>query len=219
MIVLCGCEKGGVGKSTVAVNLAVGRASSGRDVLLVNADKQESAEEWAETRRHLGHQPVIPLVSVRGQRLAHDVLDLAKRYDDIVIDCGGRDSPELRYAMSIAHLQIMPCEPSQFDVSTMYKMDRLVGEAKAYNPNLRAYALVNKAPTNPAMQDTGEMLEVLADMQHYEVLDTWLYARKAYRLCGRDGMAVFELDPRDPKACAEIEALSAEVWSEQEVTP
>jgi chromosome partitioning protein len=94
-------------------------------------------------------------------------------------------------------------------------MDRLVGEAKAYNPALRAFALVNKAPTNPAMQDTGEMLEVLADMQHYEVLDTWLYARKAYRLCGRDGMAVFELDPRDPKACTEVEALSAEVWREE----
>jgi chromosome partitioning protein len=212
MIVLCGCEKGGVGKSTVAVNLAVGRARTGRDVLLVNADKQDSAEEWAETRRHLGHQPVIPAVAIRGQRLRHDVADLARRYDDIVIDCGGRDSLELRYAMSIAHIQIMPCEPSQFDVNTMYKMDRLVSEAKIHNPALRAVALVNKAPTNPAMGDTREMLDALADMQHYGVLDTRLYARKAYRLCGRDGVAVFELDSPDPKATAEVEALNVEVW-------
>jgi chromosome partitioning protein len=212
MIVLSGCEKGGVGKSTAAVNLAVGRARQGREVLLVNSDKQESIEEWAETRRALGHHPVIPLVSIRGQRLAADVLDLATRYDDIVIDCGGRDSPELRYAMSIADVQIMPCEPSQFDVNTMYKMDRLVGEAKSFNPKLRAYALINKAPTNPAMSDIAEMLEALADMHHYTVLKTRLYARKAYRLCGRDGVAVFELESPDQKATAEVDALNAEVW-------
>jgi chromosome partitioning protein len=181
---------------------------------MVNADKQESAEEWAETRRALGHEPLVPVVAVRGQQLVPVVLDLAKRYDDIVIDCGGRDSPELRYAMSIAHVQVMPCEPSQFDVNTMFKMNRLVGEAKAYNPGLRAFALVNKAPTNPHMQDTAEMLDALADMDHYVVLETWLYARKAYRLCGRDGMCVLELDPRDPKAVTEVEALNREVWHE-----
>lgn len=214
MIILVGCEKGGVGKTTVAVNIAVELKKGGSDVLLVNADRQESADDWIEARVE-SKLPAIPFVVVRGSSLAKQVGDLAKRYTDVVIDVGGRDSVELRQAMSVADVQVMPCVPSQFDLNTMYKMDRLVAEARAFNPELAVFALINQAPTNPAQQDTEEARAALADMEHYSTLKATLYARKAYRACGRHGAGVTELN-QDPKAVAEVQALHAELFGHKE---
>ena len=106
MIVLVGGEKGGVGKTTLAVNLAAMRARAGHDVLLVDADKQASANLWASIRDQEKVDPPVRCVQKRGKGLATDVRDLATRYEDIVIDAGGQDSVELRAAMTIAALAI-----------------------------------------------------------------------------------------------------------------
>src|SRR6516165_3285835 len=102
MIVLVGGEKGGVGKTTLAVNLAAMRARAQHDVLLADADKQASANLWANIRDQEKVDPPVRCVQKRGKGLAADVRDLATRYEDIVIDAGGQDSIELRAAMTIA---------------------------------------------------------------------------------------------------------------------
>src|SRR3989442_15939780 len=84
MIVLVGGEKGGVGKTTLAVNLAAMRARAGHDVLLVDADKQASANLWASIRDQEKVDPPVRCVQKRGKGLAADVRDLATRYEDIV---------------------------------------------------------------------------------------------------------------------------------------
>ena len=119
MIVLVGGEKGGVGKTTLAVNLAAMRARAGHDVLLVDADKQASANLWASIRDQEKVDPPVRCVQKRGKGLAADVRDLATRYEDIVIDAGGQDSVELRAAMTIADLAIFPIQPSLFDAATL----------------------------------------------------------------------------------------------------
>src|SRR5688500_1319262 len=115
MIVLIGGEKGGVGKTTLAVNLAAMRVRAERDVLLVDADKQASANLWASIRQEEGDTPPVRCVQKRGKGLSADVRDLAARYEDVMIDAGGQDSVELRAALTIAHLAIFPIQPSLFD--------------------------------------------------------------------------------------------------------
>ena len=126
MIVLVGGEKGGVGKTTLAVNLAAMRARAGHDVLLVDADKQASANLWASIRDQEKVAPPVRCVQKRGKGLAADVRDLATRYEDIVIDAGGQDSVELRAAMTIAALAIFPIQPSLFDAATLETLAELV---------------------------------------------------------------------------------------------
>jgi chromosome partitioning protein len=213
MIILFGGEKGGTGKTTMAVNMAVLRAMQGRDVLLVNADKQQSAAQWAATRASENHTPHITCVSIYGSTVSDEVRKLAAKFDDVVIDAGGVDSLELRAGMLIADAIVTPAKPSQFDVFTLSKMDKLVGEARAVNVNLQAAILTNIAPTHPNMTDSEEMAEFVEELQNYALLKTIVKDRKAYRLCARDGMAAVEYVRGDEKAAAEMRALAAEVWA------
>jgi chromosome partitioning protein len=218
-IVVVGAEKGGVGKSTIAVNLVVSCAAQGKDVLLIDTDKQGSAQQWAAARREEGILPAITCIGLRGKSLKEEVRALKDKYDHIVIDAGGQDSIELRAAMMVADLIVTPCEPSQFDIFSTFTMDRLVGEVRTINEGLAAVLLVNCAPTNAQQQDVAEMREALADMQNYTILATEVHSRKAYRRCARDGRATSEY-PRaetDDKAVAEMAALAAEVWVDERV--
>jgi chromosome partitioning protein len=212
MIVLFGGEKGGSGKSTLAVSFAAMRAAEGRDVLLVDADKQQSASKWNAIREGEGITPMITCVSLFGDTLASQVRAMAPKYDDIVIDTRGSDAAELRSAMLVANTIVTPAQTSQFDLFTFGTMDRLVEQARGFNPDLRALAVVNRAPTNANSSDVADMREALASLQQYTLLGVVISERKAFRLTARDGMAVTEFQRVDPKAVSEIRALAAEVW-------
>lgn len=213
MIVLLGGEKGGTGKTTIALNMAVMRALQGRDVLLIDADKQGSAQQWAATRAQERFTPHITCVAIYGKTLTEQVRSLMTKYQDIVIDAGGADSLELRAAMLVADAIVTPAKPSQFDVFTLSKMDRLVGEARAFNSTLRAGILTNAAPTNAMSTDAKEMAEFVDDLPNYHLLKTVVKERKAYRLCARDGMAAAEYLKPDEKAAFEMQQLAKEVWA------
>lgn len=209
MIILFGAEKGGVGKSTIAVNMAAMRAAT-RDVLLIDTDRQGSAQQWASIRK----SKPIACVAMYGGTLSSQVRAMAPKYDDIIIDAGGRDSAELRAAMLVADVIVTPSMPSQFDIFTLAAMDNLVGQAKAFNENLRAVILVNGAPTNARQTDAADMREALSDMASYKVLQTIVKSRKAYRLCAMTGLAVTEFDQPDEKAVEEMKSLFEEVFGE-----
>jgi chromosome partitioning protein len=152
-------------------------------------------------------------VSVYGSTLADEVRRLAGKFDDIVIDAGGVDSLELRAGMLVADAIVTPAKPSQFDVFTLSKMDKLVAEARAFNVNLQAAILTNIAPTNPRMTDAQEMADFVEELKNYTMLDTIVKDRKTYRLCARDGMAAVEYIRGDEKAAEEMRALAKEVWA------
>ena len=67
---------------------------------------------------------------------------LATRYQDIIIDAGGRDSVELRAAMVVAHKAFVPIQASQFDIWTLGRMNDLVVTAQGFNPDLRAWVVI-----------------------------------------------------------------------------
>lgn len=212
-VVVIGSEKGGTGKTTLAVNLAAARAAQGRSVLLVDADRQGSASQWASLRAQTERQPAITCVAVYGDRLADQVRALAERWDDVLIDTRGADAPELRSAMLVAHKLITPVQASQFDLFTMGGMDRLVQQARGFNPDLAALVVLNRAPTHATATDAADAREMLADLPSYRIADAIVRERKAFRRCAALGCSVAEMDQADEKAGAEMSMLAAEVWA------
>ena len=211
-VILIGGEKGGTGKTTVAVNLAAARARAGHDVLLVDTDPQGSASYWAAARDEKGIEPRIASVQKFGKTLASELRDLSNRYEDIIVDAGGRDSVELRSGLVVADRAYVPIQASQFDVWTLDQMDSLVSQAHGINPDLKVYVVINRASPNPMVGEAREAKELLQEFENLELTTSIIRDRIAYRKAARDGMAVAEFPQRDPKATAEIDLLYQEIY-------
>lgn len=216
MIILSGGEKGGTGKTSLAINLAVLLAMAGRDVLLVDTDRQGSANFWANVRDESGVLPRIPCVQSFGKGLAKNVLDLAQRYEDIIIDAGGRDSLELRYSLGVADKVIIPIQPTQFDLMTLGQMANLVEQAQTLNNYLTACVILNRCSTNPTVTDAQEAADVISEIPHLHLLKTMLKERVSYQRSVREGLSVVEATPLDTKATMEVTALFQEIYDVEE---
>ena len=213
MLLLIGGEKGGTGKTTIATNLAALRALAGHDVLLVDADSQGSANYWASSRAEAGIKPRVACIQKFGRGLQEEVQDLDGRYQDVIIDAGGRDSVELRAAMVVAHKAFVPIQASQFDIWTLGRMNDLVVTAQGFNPGLRAWVVINRGSTNPSVTEIDEAREILGDFEHLGLATSVIRDRIAYRKATRDGISVAEMKA-DPKAINEMDALYTEVFTD-----
>src|SRR5690349_5601893 len=102
MILVVGNTKGGVGKTTLAINIAIARSAAGRDILLVDGDEQGTAVTFSDLRADKIGSTGYTAVTLAGAALRTQVLQLAPKYGDIVIDVGGRDTGSLRAALTVA---------------------------------------------------------------------------------------------------------------------
>lgn len=206
MIIAFGGVKGGVGKTTLAVNMAVMRSIEGRDILLVDADDQSTASDFTAIRNEtLETGAGYTAIKLHGSAVRSEVVRMAEKYDDIVIDVGGRDTAGQRAAMSIAQRLLVPFLPGSFDVWTLETVAELVEEAKAFNDNLTVYTVLNRA--DPVGQDNEEAANIALEIEGLQHLDTPLGNRKAFRNAGGMGLGVVEYRPKDKKAIAEISSL------------
>lgn len=215
MIILIGGEKGGTGKTTLATNLAAMRALKGRDVLLIDTDPQGSANYWAQSRDDEKVIPRVACVQKFGKGLPTEVKDLEHRYQDIIIDAGGRDSIELRSALVVTQKVYIPIQPSQFDIWTLNQMDELVEAAKAFNPDLQARVIISRSSTNPSVHEAKDTCSLLEDFPNLGLVEEFICDRIAYRKAAKDGISVIELKPKDPKAAEEMEAFYQEVFGNE----
>ena len=198
--------KGGSGKTTVATNLTVLLAADGRDVLLVDADDQETASDFTvwrnkSTEGHAGYTAI----QLTGDAVRTEIRRLASKYDDIVIDTGGRDTTSQRAAMTVSDLYLVPFVPRSFDVWTLERVVKLIDEMRPANPGLRAFAFLNRADAGGS--DNDGAAEYLKDAKSIRFIDTPLGSRKAFSNAAAEGRAVTELKRKDAKAEAEIRAL------------
>ena len=218
MIVLVGGEKGGTGKTTLATNLAAMRAAQRRDVLLVDTDPQGSASVWTEMRAE--HDDAVRVGSVQkfGRGLAGEIRDLVGRYEDIVIDAGGRDSIDLRAALTVANIAVLPVQASQFDLWTIERMSDLVGQAQAFNPTMRPLVVISRASTNAGSHDVEAARELIAEYPTLECAEAVVRDRVSFRRAAGDGRSVVEL-ATDEKAAAEMQKLFGEIFGADAVMP
>lgn len=215
MIVTVGNTKGGVGKTTLAVQLALARALAGRDVLVVDGDRQGSAQMVVAVRAEAARMPGLACVQYPdGAVLRAQVQRQAAKYDDVIIDAGGRDSTALRAALSLTELLIVPFLPRSIDVWALADIAALVDEANGVRDGLRAYAVLNGADPGTSGDNT-EAASALADFPQLTLLDTPVRRRKAFANAVGLGLSIEELTPRDPKACEELAALAIMVFSDE----
>lgn len=206
MIIALTQTKGGVGKSTIAVNLAVERSQAGRDVLLVDADEQATATDFTALRTQQLGSPGYTAVALSGPPVRTQVLQMRPKYQDIIIDAGGRDTAGLRAALTIADVALVPFQPRSFDLWTLEKVAALIAEAQPYRDGpLRALAILNFA--DPSGGDNADAAQTLTGSEVLSYLDTPVGRRKAFSNAAAEGRGVRELKPQDPKASAEIAAL------------
>jgi chromosome partitioning protein len=211
MILAVGNIKGGVGKTTLAVNLAIVRAAAGRDVLLVDGDEQRTALTFTDLRTDQLGQPGYTAVSLQGAALRTQIRQLAEKYDDIVIDVGGRDTGSLRAALTIAETLLIPVQPRSFDIWAVEQMAELVAEARALNDHLRALVILNAADAQG--RDNEDAAAALKEMEGLTFLTMVIGRRKAFPNAAAAGRAVTEHTPKDPKAIEELANLTNALYA------
>lgn len=206
MIIAVGGTKGGTGKSTVATNLAVMLAAAGKDVLLVDGDEQGTATDFTTMRNQAGEQGAgYTCIALKGRAIVTEIRRLAPKYDEIVIDVGAGDNASQRGALAVADVFAVPLAPRSFDVWTLDKVAEMVEEARVTNPELKAFAFLNRADAKGAENDAAA--EIIRKQPAVKFLGVALGNRKSYAKAATAGLSVTELRPRDGKASEEITAL------------
>jgi chromosome partitioning protein len=213
-IILVGNEKGGTGKTTIAVNLITMAAARGRDCLLVDADPgQQSAAKWTARRREF-HPEANPVrcITVTGKTLDIELQDLAQRYEVIVVDTGAEDSPELRGAATVADLLLVPAQPEQFDFWTLPTMEAIYEKARRFNPDLSCKLVLNRIPHQTIDQCLRDADAFLAENVPGLPRDLVpVIGRTAYGRANAEGLGIWEVPKRDAKAASEMQRLYREV--------
>jgi chromosome partitioning protein len=217
MIVVVGGIKGGSGKTTVATNLAVIRSAKGSDVLLVDADDQETATDFTMLRNERRPDGAgYTSIKLTGAAVRTETQRLASKYQDIIIDTGGRDTASQRAALTVADYLLVPFVPRSFDVWTIEKVSALVKEMMAANLELKALTFINRA--DPRGQDNTDAAEILNDTQMLSFVDTPLGARKAFSNAAAAGLSVAELKPQDEKATEEMMILYRYIFDTKDIS-
>lgn len=205
MIYTIGGIKGGSGKTTIATNLAVFLVKDGRDVLLVDADNQESATDFTAFRKQTLGELDYTSVRITGGDLNAQVKRLADKYDDIVIDVGGRDTVSQRSALTISEVALFPFGARSFDIWTLNKVDDLLSEVLVFNPELVSFCFVNKADSRGSYKD--DAADILGEAKNLHYLDNPIGNRIAFANAAAEGLGVLETQPLDDKAVNELNSL------------
>lgn len=209
-VITVGGTKGGVGKTTIATNLAVMRSAEGLDVLLIDGDDQESATDFASIRAEVKGSTGYTAIKLTGSAIRDQGLKLVDKYDDIIIDVGGRDTTSQRAALVISDIALVPFAPRSFDIWTQSKVERLIEECKTVNSKLKTLTFLNKADVSG--NDNVEAAEALKESSVLTYLDFPIVLRKSFANASSDGCAVTERKPIDKKAIEEIQALYRHIF-------
>jgi chromosome partitioning protein len=204
MIISVENQKGGVGKTTIAIHIAQALAMSNLAVLLVDADPQGSARDWAAAREN---EPAFSVIGLDRPTLHRDLPAIASNYDHVVIDGPPRVTDLARSVIIAADLVVIPVQPSPYDVWAASDVVGLIKEASVFKENLKSVFVINRKIVNSAI---GR--DVVDALSSYEipVLKSAVCQRIVFAESAATGMTVLETNVKS-SAAKEIRALVDEL--------
>lgn len=207
MIVALLNQKGGVGKTTIALHLAGEWVKRDRRVTLIDADPQGSALDWSQQRARESLPRLFGVVGLARDTLHREAPEIARDVDHVIIDGPPRVAGLMRSALLAADLVLIPVQPSPFDGWASAEMLSLLGEARIYRPQLVARFVLNRCAARTVI--ARETAETLADHDP-PLLAARIGQRVAFADTAQTRRLVSELD-RDSAAAREIAALVTEI--------
>jgi len=207
MIVALLNQKGGVGKTTLALHLAGEWARTGSRVTLIDADPQGSALDWSQQRAREGCPWLFGVVGLARDTLHREAPELARDVDHVVIDGPPRVAGLMRSALLATDLVLIPVQPSPFDGWASAEMLALLTEARIYRPELAARFVLNRCGARTVI--ARETAETLADHDP-PLLAATIGQRVVFADAAQSGRLASEIDA-DSSAAREIAALAAEI--------
>jgi chromosome partitioning protein len=201
-------SKGGVGKSTLAVHLAVWLAEQSNAVALVDADAQGSSSGWLQEVS--SNTPIYRLQTP--DDILEKVPELSARFDKLIIDGPAGLSEVTRAILLVADLALLPCGPSALDLRAVDEAIRVVKQAqKIRHGPPKALLVPNKLQVRHRL--SREFLETAKTLGITVVPE--LRLRQAYADAAGQGNVVWNLGPRAHSAGSEIESLFKRIWANE----
>lgn len=204
MIIALLNQKGGVGKTTLAIHLAEVLSRLDKRVLLVDADPQGSALDWAANRPD---DPRFPVVGLPKPTLHRELPAIAKNHDFVLIDGPPRVNEIARAAIMASDMVLIPVQPSPFDVWAAKEIVDLLREASTFKENIKSLFVINRKIVNTAIG--RDVVDALASYP-LPVLKASMGQRVAFAECAAQGVTVLHTDPSGP-ASQEIISLAKEL--------